>query len=102
MTPTLFSIAMKLFQNLVCAAAIGLCLLCETTTLTLSGTNVVQRTTELQIRAVFDSKNSVGKVRASNGATQVVGASDITEEATSAGLNNLLGTVVKAAVQGAK
>lgn len=109
MTPTLFAIANRLFQLGLSALMLGTAILCacgcstirETTTLTTTGTNEV-RVTVVEVNALFDSKNTIGRLRASNGKTQVVGATDVSEETSTAGLQNLVSQIVKGAVQGAK
>lgn len=56
---------------------------------------IEDRSTDLSTVSFLDSKNTVGKIRAANGKTHSLGATDISQESTSAGLVDLLREINK-------
>jgi hypothetical protein len=77
----------------VCVAGCASVTQRATTTETTMATNgpqvIVERETTAKLRTLFDSKQSVEKLRASNGKTQSLGATGVENEATTAGLQNM-------------
>lgn len=65
------------------------------------GTNSVQ-VTEIRVSALGDAKNLVEKVKATNGATQSLGASGVSQETTSDLLREVIGAAIAAGKAAAK